>query len=83
MEQLISLFTIFLVLEAINLLYNIIASLYNIHKDHAIAEAQKSVNILSQRYDDMRNSYEKTISEKLSYINTLLYQIKELEDGNK
>lgn len=83
MEQLISLFTIFLVLEAINLLYNIITSLYNIRKDHAVAEAQKSINILSQRYDDMRNSYEKTISEKMSYINTLLYKIKELEDGNK
>ena len=45
-----------------------------------MAEAQKSVNILSQISDDLRNSYEESLKEKNEYIKILSFKITELEN---
>ena len=80
METLIILFTILVGIEATSLLYNVVITIYNIQKDKTIAEAQKSVNILSQRNDDLRNSYEESLKEKNKYIEMLSFKIAELEN---
>ena len=77
---LIILFTILVGIEAINLLYNVVITSYNIQRDKTMAEAQKSMNILSQRNDDLRNSYEKSLREKNKYIEMLSFKIAELEN---
>ena len=80
METLIILFTILVGIEAINLLYNVVITSYNIQRDKTMAEAQKSMNILSQRNDDLRNSYEESLREKNKYIEMLSFKIAELEN---
>ena len=80
METLIILFTILVGIEAINLLYNVVTTSYNIQRNKTIAEAQKSMNILSQRNDDLRNSYEESLKEKNKYIEMLSFKIAELEN---
>ena len=72
METLIILFTILVGIEAI--------TSYNIQRDKTMAEAQKSMNILSQRNDDLRNSYEESLREKNKYIEMLSFKIAELEN---
>ena len=80
MGTLITLFAILVGIEAINLLYNVVITIYNIQRDKTMAEAQKSMNILSQRNDDLRNSYEESLREKNKYIEILSFKIAELEN---
>lgn len=80
METLIILFTILVGIEASNLLYNVVITIYNIQRDKIMAETQKSMNILSQRNNDLRNSYEESLREKNKYIEMLSFKIAELEN---
>ena len=79
MEEFVTLFEIFIGIEAFNLSYNVVANIFNFKRNSAIEEAQKSVNILSKRYNEIQSYYENLMTEKSAYIRGLLCKIEELQ----
>jgi hypothetical protein len=79
MKELVTLFELFVGIEACNLSYNVVTTILNFRRNSALEEAQKSVNILSKRYNEMQSYYENLMTEKSAYIRGLLCKIEELQ----
>lgn len=79
MEQLIALFELFVGIEACNFSYNVITTIINFRRNSALEEAQKSLNILSKKRNEMQVHYENLMTEKSAYIRGLLCKIEELQ----
>ena len=79
MEEFVTLFELFVGIEACNLSYNVITTAINFRRNSALEEVQKSVNILSKRYNEMQSYYENLMTEKSAYIRDLLCKIEELQ----
>ena len=80
MEQIVVLFAILVGIEAVACGFNIISTFYNMNRDKCIQEAQKSINILSKRINEMQTYYEGLMTDKSAYIRDLRVKIQELEN---
>ena len=79
MEEFVTLFELFVGIEACNLSYNVVTTILNFRRNSALEEAQKSVNILSKMCNEIHSYYENLMTEKSAYIRGLLCKIEELQ----
>jgi len=79
MEEFVTLFELFVGIEACNLSYNVVTTILNFRRNSALEEAQKSVNILSKRCNEMQSYYENLMTEKSASIRGLLCKIEKLQ----